>query len=384
VIWTAARRWLLSLAAIVVAALAAASGLDRMSEDSPMLGRLVPGPLRAQSDRSAAAMALARQDLAGATAAATRALDADPVDPHPAALLGAARLAANDFAGADAAFRVAAQFGWREPLTQLYWFEAALDAGDLPRAAERLDALLRTNPTLPGADQLLKALALKPGGYPVLAGRLAQEPAWRDVYLSPPRDADIALLRRRAAIATLAARDGARFGCMAPRPLTWALLSHGDRRTAVQLWNAHCPERPAADDLTDGGFDQLASSDEESPFGWIRRPTGDLRIELVRRGGGPALEARNAASVSRLVASQAVGLMPGRYVVRAAIDPGGRVAASFDCGGSAHLPARVSGELAGAGQAIAVGDCPQQTLGLWLRPGAGTVTIDDVRIVRAD
>ena len=36
-------------------------------------------------------------------------------------------------ADAEAAFRVAARFGWRQPTTQAYWYDAALQAGDWPR-----------------------------------------------------------------------------------------------------------------------------------------------------------------------------------------------------------------------------------------------------------
>ena len=112
-----------SLGLLLFGALAAASGVDRMSLLAPALGRLVPGPLQAQ--------------------AASKAVAADPVDPASTALLGTAYLLTEQPAEAEAAFRIAARFGWRQPATQIYWYEAALQSGDWPRAVDRADALLR-------------------------------------------------------------------------------------------------------------------------------------------------------------------------------------------------------------------------------------------------
>ena len=66
---------ILASALLVLYFLAAwGSGLDRLSIVSPSLERLVPGPLRAQADRSAAAIALARGDSQSALRYATQAV----------------------------------------------------------------------------------------------------------------------------------------------------------------------------------------------------------------------------------------------------------------------------------------------------------------------
>lgn len=378
-----ALRWLLTLAVLGYAALALGSGFDRMSASAWPLERLVPAPLRAQADRSASAVALARGDAALGEIAARRALDADPVDPRPAALLGSARLLAGDYAGAEAPFRVAALFGWREPTTQLYWFQAALEAGDYPRAGQRLDALLRVNPSLAEADRLIAALSERPEGRAVLARQLAGDPVWRNGFFGPATRIGLAELRRRAAIATEAAELGTRFGCDLPGGLAGRLIAAGDRAEAARMWNAQCPEYPASAGLSDGGFDNLASGGNRGPFGWVRHPRGDLTFALDDSDGDPAITVRSDAAVGRLVVSQALALPPGRFTVRVSANARGRLVASLDCGGP-RVPANVSGDPADAGQIVTVGACPAQTLGLWLRPGAGEITFDDVRLTPGD
>jgi hypothetical protein len=67
---------------------------------------------------------------------------------------------------AEAAFRIAARFGWREPTTQVYWYEAALQSGDLRARVERADALLRTHPGWSGDQPVLARSRVRagPGG----------------------------------------------------------------------------------------------------------------------------------------------------------------------------------------------------------------------------
>ena len=115
-----AGRIVASLGLLAFAALAGASGLDRMSLFEPALGRLVPEPLRAQGARSTAALAITRNQPGPALAAARAAVKADPIDPGSTALLGTAYLLNGQLAEAEAAFRVAARFGWRDPATQAY------------------------------------------------------------------------------------------------------------------------------------------------------------------------------------------------------------------------------------------------------------------------
>ena len=139
------RRWgLLVLPALVLyLVLAWGSGLDRSAQQREIDARLVPAPLR-----SGVLFAQARQfidaGIAGSAFAPARlALARDPANPAAPALLGAALAGKRDHVAADRAFRVAARLGWREPLTQLYWFQVSLGQNDFINAVLRFDAIAR-------------------------------------------------------------------------------------------------------------------------------------------------------------------------------------------------------------------------------------------------
>ena len=70
-----------------------------------------------------------RKDRLARAAAAEQAVRADPIDPRSKALMGAGQLTDRKAVQADRSFRVAARFGWRDPLTQLYFMNAGFAAG---------------------------------------------------------------------------------------------------------------------------------------------------------------------------------------------------------------------------------------------------------------
>ncbi|KPL69226.1 hypothetical protein SZ64_14610 [Erythrobacter sp. SG61-1L] len=381
----------LLLSALPLGCLIAAwgSGLDRASADSPGLERLVPGPLRAQADRSAGAMALVRGDLPGALAHAEDAVRRDPAEALGNSLLGTARVMTGDTQGSEAAFRVSAERGWRDRLTQLYWFDAAMRADDVERAALRADALLRADPVLPAADDLLTPLEASPQGRAALAARLAQKPGWSAAYFRPRNDPDPAMLQHRTQVALAVAALGTPLECGMIGDFSAMLIGNGMRREAEQLRRASCPgSGPGAGDgiLADGGFGQLARKQDGGPFGWSRFTSGDLAVEVTEQAKGDyAVKARNSASVTRLILSQAIDLPPGAWRVKAnaKAEPGSLVA-SLDCDGRARRPAQVDGELTGAGQLLKAETCDRAVLGVWLRPGEGEAVIDDIAITRVN
>ena len=383
----------IALTAILLACLFIAwgSGVDRLSARAPLLERLVPAGLRAQAERSAAAIALSREDGPSALAHSAAAVRADPLDPVSNALLGASRRLAGDEAGAEAAFRVAAQRGWREPITQFYWYDAALRRGDMNLAVLRADAILRVNLRFPDADEMLFApLEQSEGGRSALARRLAEGPPWLGRYFAFAGIADDVVLRRRVQVAVATAEQGARLGCETARVPVFSLLRRGMRRDAELLWQAHCDPGLPTGGLADGGFEQLADANSDLPFGWRRHSSGDLLIATAEMpSGGNAARLRNSSSVSKAPLTQAVGLAEGSYLLRADVriagrPAQGRVVASLDCGGQPRRPARVSGDMAGGGQRLVALACESQTLGLWLRPGDGEVTIDELRLEPLD
>lgn len=369
------------------------SGTDRLSAMTPEMERLVPGPLRAQADRSAAVTALTRGDSAAALAFATRAVRKDPVDPLSNSLLGSALQYQGDLDRADAAFRVAATRGWRDRLTQLYWYGEAMRAGDTERAAQRVDALLRADPRFPAARVLLEPLEASSAGREALARRLAGNPGWAATYFAIGADAPAGQVRLKSGIALLAAQqqDG-QFDCATPRPIVAALLDRGMRRDAEQLWRSACGAEALAGvpegGLVDGGFRQFVTGAETSPFGWRRHASGDVVIEPVAGdSGGAGVSLRNSAAVSRLVLSQAIDLAPGTYRVRAVaraggMVPTGRISVSLDCGATPRRVANANGDAGAGGQLVTIGACDSQVLGVWLRPNSGELMLADILIDR--
>lgn len=381
-----AQRLLYSALAAAFLIAAWGSGLDRMSAASPALERLVPGPFRAQADLSASAIALARGDAPRALERADDAVRRDPASAEASALLGMARSLAGDARGADAAFRVSAQRGWRDRMTQIYWLDQAIRSGDVERAALRADALLRADPDFEAADRLIEPLELTAEGRTALARRLGERPDWTEAYFRQRAEVDPALLQRRAQVALAAVEQGHPPGCDALGPYSAMLIENGMRRDAERLWRAACGnaagDTPGPGALVDGGFEQLARQDRQGPFGWNKFATGDVAVALVELAqGNHAVQARSSASVTRLLLSQAIDLPPGIWRVKAnsSAKPG-RLAVSLDCAGRPLRPARVDGDIAGAGQVLTVGACERAVLGLWLRPGAEDVTIDDLSI----
>jgi len=382
-------RILLTAGILAYAAAAAGNGFDRMSRDTPALERLVPGPLRAQADRSAALTRLVREQPQPALRFARAAVARDPIDPDATALLGAAHLALNDFDEAAEAFRIAARFGWRNLATQGYWYEAALGAGDYKVAADRADAILRAQPRLVEGGELLEPLEVNPTGRAMLAGRLALKPSWLEAYLRPGRDAPAELIERREGVVALVDPAVARFGCSAVSPFVSGLIEQGRRTRAQTLWNAHCPEYRVTGPLADPGFDQVLSGAEEVyPFSWRLLPSGDVSIQAV--GGGQAdrsLLVANSASTSRMIMRQLTALPAGlyRFRVGSTDQPSAgapRLVLSWACAAQPPFPRRVEGDALAGGQILAVEPCDRQQLGIWLRGNEPGLTISHIEFER--
>lgn len=362
------------------------NGMDRAAREHPSAARLVPVPFRAEADRTAAATALSRQQPHLAAALAGVAVRNDPIDARSTALLGAARLLDRDPQGAEQAFRVSARFGWRDPLTQAYWYEAALQLGDYDLAALRLDALLRSGAAVVPTEVLTAPIEATPQGRAALARRLARLPVWVDRYLMPAGDLAKAALLGRAEVVT-AAGGTSRLGCARIGPFTRALLERGERGPAMSVWQIHCPSLRIGGGIVDADFRQIRSDGGAAPFGWKRYAYADVEAEFAALpDGGAELRLRNDAPVSRLVLSQPVQFAPGGIRLQARVTIGGqpavgRIIAALTCGTIQQLPGNVVGDLVQGGQSVAVPACDDAVLGLWLRPGPDLVTISNIRAV---
>lgn len=300
--------------AAAFAGLALGNGLDRAAARNPALARYVPGFLAAEAHRSLAAQALESGDKPAAIAAAERAVAADPIDPRSTGLLGASQLAAGQAVKADRSFRVAARFGWRDPLTQLYFMNAALNAGQPRLAALRIDALLRQAPGFPVRDMLLSQFETTPQGRAALAERLALRPAWTTTYLQHASMLDLPALRARAeVVGSLSAKP---WGCDTISPLVVRLVLAGGAFEARQLWQGHCPA--AVPSIADPHFAALPVSRPPVPFEWNLVGSGDVSAMPAGQihAGDTGLLVRVGGPSAQPVAWQMLAVPAGRYRLR--------------------------------------------------------------------
>lgn len=364
------------------AALALGNGLDRAAARNPALAGYVPGPLKAEAWRAESARALEAGNNSRAIETARLAVLADPVDPRSAALLGAGHLAAREQVRADGAFRIAARFGWRDPLTQLYFMNAALGAGQPRLAALRLDAILRQAPNFPVRDMLLAQFEGTAQGRAALAERLALRPAWTFVFLNHTSQVPVGELRARAEI--VGAMQPV-WGCDAVAPLVTALVLKQAVPDARRLWQAQCPA--AAPGLADSHFAAIPKSRTPVAFEWNLFGSGNVATRVS--GSGSGLLAQASGPSAEPIAWQALVLSPGRYRIGwsattdgATAAPGTGVSLGCNFSETRQLEATPVAGRPGRFEALAEidGSCAARYLVLWLRPGTAEVRFDDLAV----
>jgi hypothetical protein len=370
------------LAVLAVAAVyivcAWGSGLDRASATIPAATRLAPWPFRDEAYRQDAVTALATSNGRLAAVKAREWLRVDPIDYHGAALLGAGYVLQNRAAEADKAFRVAALFGWRDQLTQLYWLDASLGLGDYVRATEHLDALLRVNPDFVGRADAVSQIEQVAQGRQALATRLAESPAWSSVLLADAKTLSDAALDRRVDTLSRAGKMGAKFTCSAIGDYARQLVDRTRPRDARRLWALYCGRGTRGGVPADPRFTALLAGTDMGPFGWNRLPDGDVSLSGAGGdGAGQMLIGDNTAPSARAVLIQPLDLPPGRY--RLAVQGPGltNAALALDCG-SPQRP-----EFNPQGVGIATISCEDPVLTLWLAPDSHNVAIRAVSVARA-
>jgi hypothetical protein len=360
-----------------------ANGLDRVSQRTPAVERAVPRPFRAEADRAAASTAILRAQYPAALAHARAAVANDPVDIDSAALLGSALLLSRQNDAADRAFRVAARFGWRNAATQGYFYDAALQAGDLRVAADRADALLRTHLRLLDQTRLLQPLESTPAGRAILASHLAQRPSWAKAYLTIPVDGSRDLVERRLLVVSELAVRKVALGCDVATPFAKALLRIDRWEDAKSFWNRNCPEKRVTGLIADPTFAAVDMGGwAEPPFTWHILRSGD--VIFLRGADEDGLRIPNSASASRLILSQPVAIPAGLYRLRAlpgGVQPAtGTLVASVGCGGKFPFPGKPDGNLLAEGQSVRIESCPLQNLALWLSGGGASVQVRSLQM----
>jgi hypothetical protein len=302
------------LVGIGYAVLAVGSGLDRLSQTRPELASKVPAPFRSQALRQQARALLTAGKAPAALPLSAAAVANAPLEPESTALLGMARYLQGERNAAESAFRIAGQLGWREPLTQAYWLERAIAAGDDRVAALRIDALLRQHPQLLSDRRLLDPIETRPSGRAALAERLLARPRWLASYVTGlgkvPRQV---LVLRAGVLGELAARK-AILGCAAVGPMVERLVAESAEAEATRLWHQHCPEAARAL-INDGDLAAASLDQQRSSFAWTFLGQGDTNVLLEPDDAGRSnwLAIETTAPRPRMIARQMVLAPPGRY-----------------------------------------------------------------------
>jgi hypothetical protein len=324
-------RLALLLAAIGYCAAAAGSGLDRAAEKKTQLASHIPALFADKALAVRSAAALDAHDILAAKSLAELAVSRSPIDPASTALLGAARLESGDNKGALTAFRVAGLFGWRSPLTQVYWMQVSLSTGNYRLATQRLDALLRQYPALLNNRQLMDPIERNPQARLAMVERLTARPIWLANYARDVEGADADIMAIRGDVLLRVAAHGQRLGCEGIAPSVRRLVLFNAVAEAAQLWRAHCPTA-AHSMLADGNFAALQFDPPLTPFGWTMPGDGELDVTLTpgKDGKGQTVGITSSAAHRRSFVTQLLVVPPGSYQLRWEA-PSNRIAASIGC-----------------------------------------------------
>jgi hypothetical protein len=370
-------------------ALALGSGLDRLSLARPEMAAQVPAPFASQALRSHGAILIGQGQARAALAKGEAAVRDAPLDPGSTALLGIARFRSGDSPGAERAFRIAGQLGWREQFTQTYWMGRALEIGDWRIAAMRLDALLRQQPALLAERRLLDPIETAPAGRAALAERILANPGWLRSYTTALADVPRPVLLLRAQVlGEVAARQGL-LGCEAVAPLVEQLVGVAAELEAATLWRQHCPGA-ATSMVYDGRFAAASLEQSRSQFAWFFIGQSDTNLLLEPAGSGDArrLVVESTAARPRQIARQMVLVPPGRYSLSwTAQDSSGApsdlIAAALSCTQipGEWLPARFDAA-AGRWRALltAGGACKTHWLSFGVSGRSGTARLSEIRL----
>lgn len=375
----------LAALAAVYAIAATGSGLDRIiagtPSSSPAAGS-VPDLFADASLRRSAAIELSEAQFASAAELARKATIRSPLEPASTGLLAAVWLGQGKADHADKAFRVSGQLGWREPITQTYWMQAALLGGDLPVAVQRLDAILRQQPVKAADPALLAPFEHSEQGRTALARRLAENPGWTSVYLNPAVPISSEQLAQRAQVARLLANER-RLGCDGISRFVSTLIAQGAVIPAHDVWQLHCP----------GGNGQMIADPDfasgmgkdPSPFGWQKYSDGSINLRSDSRNGGLVME--NSAPFARNFARQMLVLAPGDYRLswRATESDGSaseRIEAFSGCPGETprRIETRPIADTRLSGVLRITGGCDGQFLTFRVRPGPPGLNFGKIRL----
>ena len=380
-------RVLAAVGLIAFAVLALLSGTDRQSREFPNSPGLVGWPYDSGAARSHAISAFVQKGPATAIGFARRAILSDPLSAQSVSILGRAQLYGQQSLDAHKTFEVAGQLGWRDAMTQIYWMDQAMQAGDLNVAAQRLDALLRQSPHDENRDKLLAVISATPEGRAALAERLQASPIWAAAYVTELKDVSDDQLLQRVDIANRLKRGT--WGCQTIAPMAQKLIDTNLINQALTIWQRYC--LTSASLVYDGGFEQLDTTKPTTGFDWQLSGRGDIDVEpTADQAGNRQLDFEVNAARTLPVLSQRVVLQPGTYRLTWRTPDTDRTSARAL---SVSMGCKLDQREAAPGNPVADtkdryaqeftvdGTCPTRQLGFWLAPKI-QIRLDDVTLQR--
>ena len=384
-----ALRLMLCLAVFCYGVATIGNGLDRAVVQMPMLAQKVPGWFAVNALAAQSEAAIQAGHTSAAVSLAEQTVTKAPVDPLSTALLGAARLASMDAVGAETAFRVAGQFGWRQRLTQIYWMQAALSLGDYRIAAQRLDALLRQYPELLADRRIMDPFERNPQARAAMVDSLAGKPGWLTPYAYNVENVAPDIMQIRSEVLTEVAARGQRVGCDIIAPSVRQLASIDAIISAARLWRLHCSSAGTGA-VINGEFTGSRLTAPLTRFDWTILGDGDLGVTVAagRRENDHQLRASSTAHIRRSFLDQQLAALPGAYVLRWKADdaqgnPTDRIAAVVGCDltNKNWLQGQLDSQSGEWSTPVLIdGACQGHWLEFSIAPGSGEILFDDVKL----
>ncbi len=216
--------WRAVLAALALIAVGAQ--LDRASYLRPELSVFVPRPFRSFAQPPTALLALSENNPKAALAETRLLVRRRPMPAEHLFMLGMAEMGDGRPQGFANAVRTASTRGWRFTPLQVTAAQAALLAGDLPGAANRVAALWAGDAGDPAVVPLTKALLEAPGGAEAFAVPLAQTHVWSNNFVA--QASGITSPTNALKVVMAAYRANASFDCVTLRRFADVMRARGE------------------------------------------------------------------------------------------------------------------------------------------------------------
>jgi hypothetical protein len=291
----------------------------RLEKDPASASRLRPDDpdaLRARADAILESTDHGPESLARAADLSRDALRLDPLQGASYRNLAIVRGLTGDRANENRLMTIAGQRRKRDVAVGLWLMDNRTRAGRLAEAVDVADGLLRAWPVSmrTRVGEQLSTIAGLPGGAPVLARALDEEPPWRPGFLAGmARSGD----NTGAAVTLFTTMSAGRHPPTETETsaLVSRLVKDGDYPLAFLVWAQLLPAEGIARlaDPYDGEFNGLPGG---PPFNWVLYPKGGTVVEMAPRndGDGTALYLRfSGGKVAGPLARQLLALPPGTH-----------------------------------------------------------------------